>query len=151
MSTPDLSSLLRLQQAIAEAAAKFVVVGVPENKSGRNDGELGNADIAFIHEMGDPARDLPERSFLRSTMAERRQAYQVLAAKAMRKVLAGDLTVEHALELIGLAAAGDVQETIEQGEFAPLAPETIRRKGSSRPLIDKGQLRQSITSEVRDA
>lgn len=151
MSTPDLSSLLRLQQAIAEAAAKFVVVGVPENKSSRNDGELGNADIAFIHEMGDPARDLPERSFLRSTMAERRQAYQELAAKVMRKVLAGDMTVEHALELIGLAAAGDVQETIEQGEFAPLAPETIRRKGSSKPLIDKGQLRQSITSEVRDA
>lgn len=151
MSTPDLSSLLRLQQAIAEAAAKFVVVGVPENKSARQDGELGNADIAFIHEMGDPARDLPERSFLRSTMAEKRQAYQELAAKVMRKVMAGDMTVEQGLELIGMAAASDVQETIEQGEFAPLAPETIRRKGSSKPLIDKGQLRQSITSEVRDA
>lgn len=151
MSTPDLSSLLRLQQAIAEAAAKFVVVGVPANKNGREEGVLSNADVAIIHEMGVPERGIPERSFLRKTMAEKRQTYQELAGKVMRRVLAGEMTVKQGLDLIGMAAEGDVRETIDTGEFAPLAPETIRRKGSGKPLIDKGQLRYSIASEVRNA
>ncbi|WP_155826598.1 hypothetical protein [Laribacter hongkongensis] len=151
MTMPDLGSLLRLQQIIAEATAKSVVVGVPANKNGREEGVLGNADVAIIHEMGVPERGIPERSFLRKTMLEKHQNHQELAAKVMRKVLAGDMVVEHALELIGIAAAGDVQETIERGDFAPLSPATIHRKGSSKALIDKGELRQSITSEVRDA
>ncbi|OCA57864.1 hypothetical protein AA93_07090 [Xylella fastidiosa subsp. pauca 11399] len=48
-------------------------------------------------------------------------------------------------------AAGDVKATIRHADLAPLTPQTIQRKGSSAPLIDTGQMLQSITYEVRDA
>ncbi|AIY89894.1 phage virion morphogenesis protein [Geoglobus acetivorans] len=45
---------------------------------------------------------------------------------------------------------GKVKEKITQGDpdWPPLKPETIRRKKSSKPLIDTGRLRDSITHKV---
>ena len=41
-----------------------------------------------------------------------------------------------------------MKNTFTTGSFTPNKPATIKRKGSSRPLIDTGHLRQSITSKV---
>jgi hypothetical protein len=49
-----------------------------------------------------------------------------------------------------MQAAADVQAYMVNGKFAPLKAKTIKRKGSSKPLIDTGQLRQSITYRVVD-
>ena len=193
MSTPDLSSLLRLQQVIAEAAAKFVVVGVPASKNADHDG-INMADLAAVHEFGGtieiPARsqqvyrkvdkngdfanggrfvrkksanfasygtipaytiDMPERSFLRSSMKEGRSDLEDTAQKVMRKAITGEISMDAALSLIAAKSEAMVKSTLDAGNFAPLSQETIRRKGSSKPLTDKGQLLQSIIGEVRDA
>ena len=43
----------------------------------------------------------------------------------------------------------DVQRAhIRNGNWVPNAPATIRRKGSDRPLIDTGQLVNSVEYEV---
>jgi hypothetical protein len=54
------------------------------------------------------------------------------------------LTIDGALERLGVVATGEVKREFVVGSFVPLKPETIRRKKSSRPLIHTGQLRQSI-------
>ena len=41
-----------------------------------------------------------------------------------------------------------IQDKIRSGDFKPLKPETIRRKGSSKPLIDKGQMVNSINIKI---
>ncbi|MDF7681191.1 hypothetical protein PT300_11600 [Enterobacteriaceae bacterium ESL0689] len=51
---------------------------------------------------------------------------------------------------MGEKLAGEVKRKIQSGIAPPLDPKTIARKGSSRPLIDTGNLLQSITYEVRD-
>ena len=67
-----------------------------------------------------------------------------------KRIIEGKLTREQALEQFGAWAAGQVQAFISAGRVVPpLDPTTIARKGSSIPLIDTGQLRQSITYEVR--
>ena len=43
---------------------------------------------------------------------------------------------------------GLVQETIKEGEFSPNAPSTIKKKGSDKPLIDTGHMRQSVMTVV---
>ncbi|WP_252715295.1 hypothetical protein [Acinetobacter junii] len=53
-------------------------------------------------------------------------------------------------QILGMQAAADVQMYMVNGKFAPLKAKTIKRKGSSKPLIDTGQLRQSITYKVVD-
>lgn len=63
-------------------------------------------------------------------------------------LLAGKLTNEKAMRLIGLQIVGDIKQRIANGLQPPNAESTIARKGSSTPLIDTGQFRNSIASEV---
>ena len=44
---------------------------------------------------------------------------------------------------------GLIQRKIVDGTFEPNAPSTIRKKGSSRPLIDTGRMRQSVNFIIR--
>lgn len=57
---------------------------------------------------------------------------------------------ERILKLAGAFLEGKVKEKITHSDpsWPPLRPETIKRKGSSRPLIDTGRLRDSITHKV---
>jgi len=52
---------------------------------------------------------------------------------------------------VGIKAEAIIQEAFASGGFgtwADLEEQTIRRKGSSSKLIDKGELRKSVSSEV---
>ena len=67
----------------------------------------------------------------------------------MGRILDGTSDVDRELARLGQKVVGDVQQRMADGIGPPLDPETVRRKGSSTPLIDTGRLRQSIDSEVR--
>ena len=57
------------------------------------------------------------------------------------------------LKLSGAFLEGKIKEKITEGDpsWASLKPETIKRKGSSKPLIDTGKLRASITHKVENS
>lgn len=59
---------------------------------------------------------------------------------------------ERILKLAGAFLEGKIKElfTKTPSEWPPLKPETIKRKGSSKPLIDTGRLRNSITHKVEE-
>lgn len=140
-----------LTRRFAELAGHSVMVGIPEGKNGRTDeDEIGSAGILAVHEFGAPEQGIPERSVVRRAIRENLGKYRKLNLQNLRKVVRGEMTVPQALGILGAVAAGDVQLTIRNADLAPLKPETIRRKGSSRPLIDTGQVIQSVTFEVRD-
>lgn len=58
----------------------------------------------------------------------------------------GDL--DNALEIIGQIAVGKVQQYMTDLRDPPNAPSTIKKKGSSNPLINNGHLRQSVTYKI---
>lgn len=106
------------------------------------------AGVAAVHEFGSADGRTPERSFLRATFDANRSRYAAQARRVAGRVLAGEAPGP-LLEALGLGIAGDVQERIAAGIEPALAPATVARKGSSKPLIDTGRLRQSISSRVR--
>ena len=61
----------------------------------------------------------------------------------------GQITAEQMLQAIGVFQKGLVQNDIVDGEFTPNAPSTIKRKGSDRPLIDTGKMRQSVNFVIK--
>ncbi|QXF35240.1 hypothetical protein CE143_20230 [Photorhabdus luminescens] len=93
---------------------------------------------------------IPERSFLRSTFNEKKGDYAKDLTKGIQSELLNDGDLVKAFEKLGEKVVGDVKAKILSGVEPALSPKTIRRKGSSKPLIDTGQLLQSITYEVRD-
>lgn len=143
--------LARLLSAAKQMERKpFVKVGVMGGDHPSAKGRpLTNVELATIHEFGAPAAGIPSRPFLRSTFDAKKAEWNRLMARLITKVVAGHLDVVAALELVGQRAAGDVRNRITQGgNFVPNKPATIRRKGSSKPLIDSARLLQSISHQV---
>lgn len=140
--------MLRMKKA-AEGA-DGVKVGVFD--AGPRPGGVTNVMLAAIHEFGVPSSGIPERSFLRSTVDANQAKYQRLEKTLAKQVTEGRLTRRQVLELLGQQAVADVKARItSQTGFAPLKEKTIARKGSSKALIDSGQLVGSITYQVGGA
>lgn len=87
---------------------------------------------------------IPQRSFIRAWFDESQDFIKETLRSQMLLVVAGKLTVEQAMERIALVFEGSVKQRIARGIEPPLAASTIRKKGSSKPLIDKGQLRAAV-------
>lgn len=57
-------------------------------------------------------------------------------------------SMDQILEAVGVVAAGKVKVYMTDLKTPPNAASTIRKKGSSNPLIDTGAMRQSVTHKV---
>ena len=99
-------------------------------------------EVAVINEFG---LGVPERSFIRAWFDSAQPQNQALAEHMLRRILKGEIDLETALAQMGAKFAGEVQKFIAAGVPPPNAPLTIARKGSSKPLIDSGQMRQAVT------
>ena len=134
-----IATAMKRDISAAKANAKSTYKGSPVPES------IPLAMIAAVHEFGYPEGGIPERSFLRSGIHEGVPRFNKLNEANLRAVVLGGKTVEEALDMLGVVAAGEVKRKIRNGPFQELKQATIDRKGSSRPLIDSGQLIQSIT------
>ena len=141
----NLSNLNRVIKEMREADNLRVVVGAPDDL---HDGNLTDGQLLAFHEYGTPTT--PERPVLRSTMREERKNVVGRLAKDTNKVIKGSMSARKALARAGLYLEGKVKKKFGSSDLKPLAPATIEAKGSSKPLIDTGRLRASITSKVVD-
>lgn len=129
--------------------AKAVKVGIQSGDK-TSDGKKDLAYVASLHEFGSPGGKIPERSFIRSAIDKNENKINNLSDKLSLKILDGSVTVRNTLDLIGLEVTGMIQEQITDGDYVPLAPSTIKRKGNDKPLIDTGHMRQSIRHVIED-
>ncbi|MEK2481916.1 hypothetical protein AB7321_12615 [Providencia rettgeri] len=143
------AGLKALEARIRAIGQKKVVVGVPAATNGKRDDGLSNATIAAAHEFGVPGH-IPERSFLRSTLNENKDNASRLLAKELKADIELGEFSDRPFAIVGEKLAGEVKRKIQAGINPPLDPKTVKRKKSSKPLIDTGNLLQSITYEVRD-
>ena len=119
--------------------------------AGQGTGEaIPLALIAATHEFGSPEHNIPERPVLRQGATHAMQKLGGVVRSGLRAVLAGTKTIDQVSDLLGVLAVGEVKRefTSPSPAFVPNKPQTIARKGSSRPLIDTGQYRQSIAHQV---
>lgn len=137
--------LQRLEKYINQLAADRVFVGVTRGTNGVR----GNAMIAFVMEFGSVTKNIPERSYLRSTIHEQSKKYANIILNDIPTAIKNGSTAYDAYSKLGTIVSNDVKIKIASGEFVALAPATIKRKKSSKPLIDTGLLRQSISYEIR--
>jgi len=100
------------------------------------------AQIAAANEFG--TNHIPARPFMRTSFDENRQRINNIIANEYDKILAGTSTIKRSLDLIGLFGTDLIQQKIRAIYVPPNAPSTIARKKSSKPLIDFGQMIQSV-------
>lgn len=141
-----------LARAREIAGGRGVRVGIladePKRSREPETSGLSLVEVALIHEFGAPAAGIPQRSFLRATIDEHAPDIRRLILAVAARALDGAITPAQALDQIGSKVAGWVQTRIDQGIAPPLKPETIARKGSSKPLVNVGQIKAAITWKV---
>lgn len=132
---------LKTGRKVSEKLAETIATG------GKGEA-ISLAMIAATHEFGSPEQNIPERSFLRGGIRRGIPKFNKVNEDSLRKVVRGEMTCAGALDRLGVVAVGEVKREFVVGNFVPNKPATIKRKGSSRPLIDTAQLRQSITYQL---
>ena len=143
--TGNLSKAKELIEKLKASSQKAVYVGFPAEFNEKVEGSdnFNLASLAAVLEFGNER--IPSRPFLRQTLAENQDKYTALFVKLFES---GN-SIEKIYEQIALIAQGDVQQNIVNGQWAANAPSTIKRKKSSKPLIDTGKLRQSVRGIVK--
>lgn len=159
--------------AINELRTIRVMVGVPDDKAGRREGEINNAALAYIHENGAPEAHVPARPFLKPGIATVQKEIEAGLEVAAQLALDGwRNAVVRQFNRVGLRAVSAIRAYMTRGIPPPLAESTLRerarrgRKGAAKelarrakglpagvslakPLIDTDQLRQAITYVLR--
>ncbi len=154
----QLDELKRLQVCIGfQSGDKKRKPGEQDEKKKSGERDVTNLDIAMWNELGTSTS--PSRPFMRNSIDRHVDVIRAAAAKQIQ-ALASGVSARKVLEAIGSMQKGLMQHEIMAGQFAPNAEITIhggwmrnkktgkpfyvQGKKSDRPLVDTGQLRQSI-------
>jgi hypothetical protein len=147
-------NLPKVVDAIYAITDSELLVGVPAEKGTRTD-KINNAALAYIHENGSPAANIPARPFMAPGIKNAEKQIIGLLVDGARKALDGNkAAVMAGFHRAGLIAVNSIRKKITDGPFAPLSPRTLaarKRKGfkGTKPLIVTGQLRRSINYVIR--
>lgn len=136
-----------------------IAVGFPEETTGgqRYPNGATVATVAAVQEFGNPdnrmfggaAAPIPPRSFLRGGMAEFARQDVPFVRDAVEGAVEGRYGFAQAKLRIAIKAKDRVQREITDGDFAANSPATVALKGSDKPLIDSGKMRQAVDAVVR--
>lgn len=145
---------IRKRMDVLKAEGPHVKIGVFQSAGTEPGGDISLVELAAIHEFGSPAANIPERSFLRSTFSEgdKKKALVAVTKKLAKKLITGKITTDRALDVLGQWGVAAVKSNITTGDGIPPpnAEGTIRKKKSSRPLVEHGHLLNSITYQKVD-
>ena len=126
---------------------KAVVKTGIQSDAGENKG-VSIAEYAAFNEFG--TRNIDERPFMRKTFDDNLANYNKLIERLFKGMLGGKLDAKMAFSILGQQTEDDMKNTIMTGNFKPNSAYTVAKKGSSRPLIDTGTMRNSIRYEVEN-
>ncbi len=145
--------LKKLKRNLKNTGKNFVTVGIfGERADAAHAGtEKSNVEIAGFHEFGTPT--IKPRSYIRATVDAEKGRIRQLQKRLAEQIIKRRTTEAQGLNLIGVFLQGKMQTRIQAGIAPPLEDATIKRKTvqgkkGTTPLIDTGQLIQSITFAV---
>lgn len=144
----------QIEREIQKAEKSFVLVGFQEGEKTKKQQKgsrtkksgLSLAEIAASNEFG--TRSIPARPFMRTSFDENLPKINQAIRSQYVKILDGKSTTKKSLGLIGLLMVSLIQEKIRAIHSPPNSARTIAIKKSSKPLIDFGQMIQSVREKV---
>lgn len=136
---------IRMVNTLRKLSSTEIKVGFLESSGGYEDGTTV-AQVAAWNEYG--TEHMPSRPFMRQTVKENESKINNFANAEAAKAVVGSQNLGMSLERTGMFIKSAIQNEITDGSFTPNAASTIRKKGSSKPLIDTGRMRQSVQYEI---
>lgn len=142
INNKGLEQELTLMQKFANASVK---IGIQSDAGQHKESEADVVDIAIWNEFG--TEKTPSRPFIRQCFADHQGLVEQHLQRIVLSVTKGsDLRLE--LARLGQWYEGKQKQTLRNYPWKANRKSTIRRKKSSKPLIDTGQLVNSIRYQV---
>jgi hypothetical protein len=132
---------LTMAQILKRLQDSSITVGVHKDAGSYENGETV-VNVATYNEFGTP--DIPERSFLRTTIQANRAKYKREFEKAYLEAIRGGMNLRASAAFIGNVARDDIKQKIVDIKDPKNAPRTIAKKGFDDPLIETRKLWASI-------
>lgn len=143
-----------LAERFSKEFKKICVVGYPVGGIGQGAGqpyyEDGTSLAQVAEAMNDGTSRAPARPFFDRSIPKMQNYFLNLLEEMQEQIVTGAVEYKKILDLTGLECAKIIRKTLMDGPWRPNSPQTIRRKGSSRPLMDTGALRQGATYAIRN-
>ncbi len=100
----------------------------PKNPDGKGTPSIPVAAIAAQNEFGNPLLGIPARPVMMPAIIQKEQEWKKISRYAATKMLKGALTAKEGLELVLIAAEGDIRENITTIESPALKPATVKAR-----------------------
>ena len=123
------------------------------DSSGVADPETNIAYRGYVNEYGIPQGDakIPPRPFTREAWDNNQAEMKELEKKLVGRVIDGKTTPDQYFKIIGEFWKSKIKASITSGNWKPNAKMTIELKGSSKPLIDTGEMLRNVDYKIRKA
>lgn len=102
-------------------------------------------DVAYWNEFG--TSKMPSRPFIRQTFEKNGSDIDKVSRTLIGGIMTGAFNPDGALRELGDWYKGVMQEVLRDGSYIANAASTLAQKNGSKPLVDTGQLLQSIRWE----
>jgi len=146
MKKNDNSLFIAYEKNLQQFKDSVVKAGILAKDGSENHSEgITVFQIGMIHEFGVPEKNIPKRSFIRVPIENNIKEITKLIENNHKLVSENAMSAKVALDRIGIKAQNTIKESFRNNDWKPLKRATVKRKGSSRPLIDTGQLIGSIS------
>ncbi len=153
--TVNVDGLEKMLKALKQKPPK-ARIGILSDKDTRTgDGPIDNAELGMVHEFGSLKQGLPQRSFLRVPLNDRlgkeMEKEGALSEAEFKEVLKTG-TVTPWLKKVAILAEGIVLGAFDSAGYGkwPKWKDPGYTNNAGQILVDTGQLRNSITSEVKE-
>ena len=137
----------KMEKTIEELSKLEVFIGYNASSGNYEDG-VTVLEIAVFNAFG--TEHIPSRPFIQNVDLGRRNEINNFIKAQVKAGLDAGSDARKIMNTIGVYVKGIIQDEIVTGNWVPNAPSTIKRKGSNKPLIDTGRMRQSVIYVVRE-
>lgn len=142
----------KLIKGINYTKDNYLLIGIPQKKTIREDEAITNAELLFIHTNGSPINNVPARPVIEPALEDDMERLTSMLKDFANEAIEGNFEeAQKQLERTGMRAQNVCRNWFTNAdnnwpENAPSVRERKIKKGSTepRPLIDTGELRKSI-------
>lgn len=143
----SIKGLQQVQAALKKEVDKlrtshYALVGIHESAGQAKDSDITTATLGAIQHFGND--DIPARPWLDKGLESGTK--EIL--ETIQEGIAEGGDAKQVIARAGQEAESAIKQYIDDLDTPPNKPATIKQKGSSNPLIDTGNMRNSVTSVV---
>lgn len=142
----------KLIKGINYTKDNYLLIGIPQKKTTRENEAITNAELLFIHTNGSPINNVPARPVIEPALEDDMERLTSMLKDFANEAIEGNFEeAQKQLERTGMRAQNVCRNWFTNAdnnwpENAPSVRERKIKKGSTepKPLIDTGELRKSI-------